>query len=135
NDIVSTVISWGDGASAQETSGTHIYLTAGTFNVVLTATDSVGGTGSARQTVIVGPATNASPTCSMQLSSTSGKAPLMVTVDANCTDPENEIESTVIDFGDGFYAASSTSHTFVRAGTFSVTVVATDRAGNVSNIA
>ena len=55
NDIVSTVISWGDGASAQETSGTHIYLTAGTFNVVLTATDSVGGTGSARQTVIVGP--------------------------------------------------------------------------------
>ena len=135
NDIVSIVINWGDGASTQETSGTHIYLTAGTFNVVLTATDSVGGTGSASQTVIVGPATNASPTCSMQLSSTSGKAPLMVTVDANCSDPENDIKSTVLDFGDGFYAGGTATHTFVRGGTFSLTLMAADSAGNASNTA
>src|SRR5207244_7005721 len=99
------------------------------------ATDSAVGTGSASQTVVVGPANNVPPTCSMQLSSTSGKVPLTVTVQANCTDPENDIKSTVVDFGDGFYAAGTTSHTFVRAGTFSVTVVATDSAGNVSNTA
>jgi PKD repeat protein len=135
NDIVSTVIEWGDGASTQGMSGTHTYPSKGTFQVVLASTDSAGGTGSASQTVVVGPATNAAPSCSMQLSSTSGKAPLAVTVDANCTDPKNDIESTVIDFGDGFYAANTTTHTFVRAGTFSLTVVATDSIGNVSNTA
>jgi PKD repeat protein len=135
NDIVSMVINWGDGASTQGASGTHTYPSAGRFHVVLTATDSAGGTGSASQTVVVGPATNAPPTCSMQLSSTSGKAPLTVTVDANCTDPENDIKSTVIDFDDGFYAAGTTTHTFVRAGAFSLTVVATDSVGNVSNTA
>ena len=135
NDIVSTVINWGDGTSTQGTNGPHTYSSAGTFHVVLTATDSAGGTGSASQTVVVGPANNVPPTCSMQLSSTSGKVPLTVTVQANCTDPENDIKSTVVDFGDGFYAAGTTSHTFVRAGTFSVTVVATDSAGNVSNTA
>jgi PKD repeat protein len=135
NDIVSTVINWGDGASTQGTSGTHTYPNTGTFHVVLTATDSAGGIGSASQTVVVGPATSAPPMCSMQLSSTSGKAPLTVTVDANCTDPENDIKSTVIDFGDGFYATGTTTHTFVRAGTFSLTVVATDSTGNVSNTA
>ena len=135
NDIVSTVINWGDGASTQGTSGTHTYSNTGTFQVVLTATDSTGGTGSASQTVVVGPAINVPPMCSMQLSSTSGKAPLTVTVNANCTDPENDIKSTVIDFGDGFYATETTTHTFVRAGTFSLTVVATDSAGNVSNTA
>ena len=133
DDIVSTVINWGDGSSTRGTSGTHTYPIAGTYHVVLTATDSAGGTGSASETVVVGPATNAPPTCSMQLSSTSGKAPLTVTVDANCTDPENDIKSTVIDFGDGFYAAGTTTHTFVRAGAFSLTVVATDSVGNVSN--
>src|SRR5437660_2158617 len=135
NDIVSTVINWGDGTSTQGTNGPHTYSSAGTFHVVLTATDSAGGTGSASQTVVVGPANNVPATCSMQLSSTSGKVPLTVTVQANCTDPENDIKSTVVDFGDGFYAAGTTSHTFVRAGTFSVTVVATDSAGNVSNTA
>lgn len=135
NDIVSTVIEWGDGASTQGTSGTHTYPSTGTFHVVLTATDSAGGTGSASQTVVVGPTINSPPTCSTQLSSTSGKAPLTVTVDANCTDPENDIKSTVIDFGDGFYATETTTHTFVRAGTFSLTVVATDSVGNVSNTA
>ena len=135
NDIVSTVIEWGDGASTQGMSGTHTYPSTGTFHVVLAATDSAGGTGSASQTVVVGPATNAAPSCSMQLSSTSGKVPLAVTVDANCTDPENDIESTVIDFGDGFYATETTTHTFVRAGTFSLTVVATDSVGNISNTA
>ena len=63
------------------------------------------------------------------------EAPLTVTVDANCTDPENDIKSTVIDFGDGFYATATTTHTFVHAGTFSLTVVATDSTGNVSNAA
>ena len=63
------------------------------------------------------------------------KSPLTVTVNANCTDPENDIKSTVIDFGDGFYATGTTTHTFVRAGTFSLTVVATDSTGNVSNTA
>jgi hypothetical protein len=77
------------------------------------------------------------PTCSLQVSPTSGKAPLKVTVTASCSSPSgNGIATTIISFGDGFYQSGSTgTHTFVTAGTFSVSVVATDTKGNTSNAA
>src|SRR5581483_9316229 len=135
NDIVSTVLNWGDGTSTSGTGGTHTYSTAGNFQVVLTATDSAGGTGSATQTVTAGNATNAPPHCAISLSTTSGSVPLSATANANCSDPENDINSTIIDFGDGFYASGSTaSHTYVRAGNFNASAYATDSAGNTSNV-
>src|SRR5947209_1523262 len=47
NDITSTVITWGDGASTNGTSGTHTYTGTATFTVTLTASDAAGKNGTA----------------------------------------------------------------------------------------
>jgi PKD repeat protein len=136
NDIVSIVLNWGDGTTLNGASGSHTYSLVGSFTVTLTATDIAGGMGTATQTVMVGGGQNAPPQCSMSASPTSGQVPVTVTVVPNCSDPENDISNIVVDFGDGFYgtvsAGSSLSHPFTWAGSFQVTVTATDVAGNVS---
>lgn len=75
------------------------------------------------------------PTCSLQVSPTSGSAPLKVSVMASCVAHSgNQIATTMISFSDGFYQSGSTAtHTFVTGGTFSVTVTATDTKGNTAN--
>src|ERR1700758_2320443 len=136
NDIVSIVLNWGDGTTVNGTSGSHTYSLLGSYTVTLTATDSAGGIGTSTQTVIVGNGQNGPPQCSMSASPTSGQVPGTVTVTPNCSDPENDISSIVVDFGDGFYGSVSTgstlSHTFTWAGSFQVTVTASDVAGNAS---
>jgi PKD repeat protein len=77
------------------------------------------------------------PVCSLQAAPASGKAPLAVTVTATCAAQTGTgIAATIITLGDGFYQSGATAtHTFVGAGTFTVSVVATDSAGNTSKIA
>jgi PKD repeat protein len=136
NDIVSIVLNWADGTTVNGASGSHTYSLAGSYRVTLTATDSAGGMGTATKTVTVGSGQNAPPQCSMSVSPTTGQVPVTVTITPNCSDPENDISSIVVDFGDGFYGAvsagSTLSHTFSWAGTFQVTVTASDVAGNAS---
>jgi PKD repeat protein len=72
------------------------------------------------------------PSCSLQLSSASGSAPLTVTATAACQGGKGTLTG-VISFGDGFYQTGlSATHTFASAGTFPVSVTATDGAGNSS---
>ncbi|HXY16172.1 MAG TPA: Ig-like domain-containing protein [Terriglobales bacterium] len=89
-------------------------------------------TASTNLTVIAPPP----PSCSLQVSPASGSAPLKVSATATCTSHSaNAIATTIVSFGDGFYQSSSMStHTFVAAGSFTVTVVATDTAGNSSSV-
>ncbi len=72
------------------------------------------------------------PTCSLQVSPTNGSAPLTVTATATCQGGK-QIVGSVISFGDGFYqSGASATHTFAAAGSFTVSVTATDGAGNTS---
>jgi len=120
NDIISEVITWGDGTSTVGTSGTHTFINPGSFTVTLTATDSAGNTGSASQTVTVG-SPNVPPSCTLQVAPNSGPAPLAVTATGSCTDPENDIVSEVITWGDGTSTnGTSGAHTFTNAGSFTV---------------
>jgi hypothetical protein len=73
------------------------------------------------------------PTCSLQLSTSNGNAPLTVAANAKCGGGQG-LDSSVISFGDGFYQSGPTAtHTFTSAGTFTVTVTATDGAGHSSS--
>lgn len=129
NDITQEYLDWGDGTRTLVSPGftvTHTYNSSGTFNVVLTAFDALGQSGSASQTVKVSPPLQ----CSPQATPASGKAPLAVTVTANCTDP-NGTPTVVMQFGDGYYQSGPTaSHTYVSGGNFKVVVTAKDAAGN-----
>ncbi|HEX4605762.1 MAG TPA: PKD domain-containing protein [Candidatus Angelobacter sp.] len=62
--IASTVISFGDGASATAVSASHQYKLAGTYTVTATVTDNLGASSTATATVVVKPpfVTIASPT-------------------------------------------------------------------------
>jgi PKD repeat protein len=132
-NLGSTSISWGDGSTTPGHTGSHTYSKPGTFTASLTGTDSHGAQGSASQKVTVTAPANRPPTCSLTLSNPSGTAPVAVNATAACADPEGALSSVVLDFGDGFYAgAASASHTYGSAGTFVVTVVAVDKAGNAS---
>jgi PKD repeat protein len=129
-DTLTTVVDWGDGTSTSAVSGTHTYSSSGVFQVVLTATDAAGGTGTATQTVTVTPA----PICFPQVSPASGKAPLLVTVTANCSVVRDQIVTTILDFGDGFYQSGlSATHTYASSGTFTLTVTAVVRTGKPSS--
>ena len=120
---------WGDGTKTQAASGTHTYNASGTYQVVVTATDIVGGTGSAQQTVTV----FAPGTCSLQVTPASGAVPLTVTAVATCADPGKTIASTYISFGDGFYQGGLTAtHTIMSAGTVTVGVTSLDKKGKTT---
>src|SRR5579864_1176874 len=129
NSITQVFINWGDGTPITFVNPgftvTHKFNSSGSFTVVLTAFDDFGQ-GSASQTVHVSPPLQ----CSPQASPASGKAPLAVTVTANCTDPDGT-PSVEVQFGDGYYQGGPTaSHTYVSGGNFKAVVTAKDTSGN-----
>lgn len=131
-------LSWGDGAttpvSGTTTTYPHTYLTSGSFTVLLTATDSAGNSGSAAQTVTAtGGPVNSTPACTVTATPASGSAPLTVSVTAACSDPQNDLASIITSFGDGWYLAGSNPvHTYVNGGSYTLTVIATDKSGKSS---
>ena len=141
NDINKITISWGDGTSDSipVTAGTanpsftktHIYATAGTFTVTVIATDTANNSSvPASQQVVVAAATNTAPGCTLVVSPVAGNAPLAVSAAAVCTDPQNNISSIVIQWGDKTSLnGSSGSHTYNSTGIFTVSVIATDTGG------
>lgn len=134
-DKLNTLLSWGDGTTTKGANGTHTYTKAGKFTVTVTATDPSGNHGTASRVVSVSSSVTASstPVCTLNISPASGNAPLAVTVNAGCSDPGNDLGSVVTDFGDGFYLnGGGGAHTYVTGGSYTVTVSATDKAGNTS---
>ena len=125
---LTTSLDFGDGTVVSGvTSGTHTYAKAGSFTVKVSATNSLGITGSATQTVTVG--SSVAPTCTLTVTPASGPVPLAITATGNCIG-QNAITTTVLNFGDGTSVnASSGTHTYSQTGTFTVTVTATDSFG------
>jgi len=127
--IATTTLSFGDGTPVVNgAAASHTYSAAGTFTVTVTATDNLQLTGTASQAVTV--SVNQPPSCTLTVAPTTGFAPLTVTVTGSCTDPENALSSTLLDFGDGStQAAPSGTHTYTNAGTFTVKLTGTDNVG------
>src|SRR5436305_7448302 len=99
-----------------------------TVKETLTATAAVGQKSTATQIITVG--SNTAPSCTLTVNPTSGIVPLPITATGNCVDAENNISTTVLDFGDATTVnAASGTHTYNAAGTFTVKVTATDALG------
>ncbi|HEV2116005.1 MAG TPA: PKD domain-containing protein [Terriglobales bacterium] len=145
NSIVQMSLDWGDGSAPVTTSQSqitagHTFTQAGKFQVVLTGTDSNQDTGSASQMVkaTAGPPPPPPPppptptlTCNLGVSPSSGQAPLTVNVSTSCSDSADQSVSILVSFGDGFYlSGANVGHTYVNSGSFHVSVVASDKAGN-----
>ena len=136
--IVSYVWNFGDGGSGSGQRATHAYSLPGTFQATLTVTDNGGGRDtSAPQTVTV--SANTAPTAAFTFSPTPGRTGSAVSFNAAQSTAAlgREIVRYEWDFGDGAPHAGGIApfHTYTQPGTFTVTLVVTDSAGQKNAIA
>jgi PKD repeat protein len=137
--IASYTFDFGDGSSPVSQAGAtanHTYTTPGTYTVKVTVTDTAGNSSSTTTQVYVG---DAAPSPALNVSPTSGNGPLQVTADASAsTDPDSTgVAGYTFDFGDGSAPVSqarpTAAHLYPNVGKYTVTVTATDSAGNAQS--
>ncbi len=128
-----TPTSWawdfGDGGTSTAQNPSHTYTAAGTYTVVLTATNAYGSDSETKAGYITVTAPNTNPpVAAFSGTPTSGNVPLAVTfTDASTNTPT----SWAWDFGDGGTStAQNPSHTYTVAGTYTVTLTATNAYGS-----
>nr|WP_232308773.1 PKD domain-containing protein [Methanosarcina lacustris] len=126
-----TTWSWnfGDGATSAIQNPKHTYSTAGTYTVTLTATNAAGSnTVTKSGYIIVGTTAAQTPIAAFSASPTSGNSPLDVTFTDSSTGTPT---AWSWNFGDGTNSAiQNPKHTYSTAGTYTVTLTATNAAGS-----
>jgi PKD repeat protein len=124
--IVSYSWAFGDGATGSGVSALHMYGHSGTYSAWLTVTDDRGATTTVSKDVVV---TNIAPTAAFSVSCTG----LHCTFDASGSgDTDGSIASYNWAFGDGtsgVVTTKSTTHDYPKAGSYTVTLTATDNGG------
>ena len=118
---------FGDGGTSTAQSPTHTYTTAGTYSVSLTVTNTQGSN-TLTKTNYISVAAPQPPVASFSGSPTSGIVPLTV----NFTDTSSgQPTSWAWTFGDGgTSSAQNPSHVYTVAGTYSVSLTATNGVGS-----
>jgi PKD repeat protein len=132
NPIATYSWNFGDGRSASGTTATHSFDDPGTYVVTLTIADQYNRTASTSQTVNVGGGT--APSASFLISPTAPRIGEFVNFNASASRPATgrTIRTYEWDFGDGSQKTTTTavtSHDYLTAGTFAVTLVVTDDVG------
>jgi len=108
---------FGDGGSSTIQNPTHVYNTAGTFTVVLTATGP-GGENSTSKNITI---THAPPVAGFTMSHTTAEAGTLISF----TNTSVNATSYYWDFGDGGTSTSANpTHTYISAGDYTITLEA-----------
>ena len=121
---------FGDGSTATGASASHAFH-AGLYNVQLTVTDSASGlTNSVSHGLAV-----LDEVPSASFSAPSGRAGTPLTFAGSGSDPDGTISSYSWSFGDGASASGAGArHAYGRAGTYTVTLRATDSSGQSASV-
>jgi PKD repeat protein len=133
-DTDGSIASWswdfGDGSSATTQNPTHTYDADGSYQVSLTVTDNAAAPASVSRTVVITPPPpNSAPTAAFTQACTG----LVCTFTDQSTDGDGNIAGWSWDFGDGNSATTQNpTHTYAAAGTYVVTLVATDNQGETA---
>jgi len=128
NSPTSWVWSFGDGGTSSEQNPSHEYASAGSYSVTLIATNSAGSDTVTRAGYITVIKSTTAPAAAFVSNISSGTVSLAVQfVDASTSSPTGWAWS----FGDGSTSAEQNpSHTYTSAGTYTVTLTATNAGGS-----
>jgi PKD repeat protein len=134
--ISSYAWTFGDGATGTGATPSHAYASGGTYTVTLKVTNSVGLTNTTSKQVTV--ASDESPTAGFTFGPSSPVAgETSVSFDGSTSsDPDGSVTSYSWNFGDGTPAGSGAnpSHTYVNAGTYTVSLTVTDSSSRTATI-
>jgi len=132
NTPASWLWSFGDGAFATGQNPVHTYSSAGTYSVTLTVTNEKGATTISQTGYITVTKEAAVPAASFTATGSSGGVPLTVQfVDTSTRSPTSWVWS----FGDGSYSTEQNpAHTYSTAGTYTVTLTASNAAGSDTTV-
>ena len=140
--VASYAFTWGDGTSTGPDVGAiadHTYESPGRYRITLTAKDNHGKSSSATKTVTVTrgtPGPNQAPVAAVTAVANPDAGSTSIEADASASTDDRKIRGYRFDFGDGsrtvFQPASSASHAYARAGTYTVSVTVRDGAGVTS---
>lgn len=126
-DVVTYSWNWGDGTPlGTGTGATHTYALAGTYTVTMTATDGWGKAATSSKVLsLIEPVSNVPPTAVFTTSCV-GLACLINST--GTVDPNGDAIRYSWNFGDGtaLSTAASPSHTYLVAGTYTITLTVTD---------
>ncbi len=132
--IASYAWDFGDGATGEGESISHIYVEAGTYDVMLTVTDDDGVSAQVEKSVEVTqtPPENQAP----QPDFSASFQELAATFNASASsDPDGSVVSYTWDFGDGATGeGESVSHTYAEADTYDVMLTVTDDGGKSAQV-
>lgn len=117
------------GTNSIQTNPSITYITCGTFNVTLIATDGNG----LKDTVVHVVTVHCSPTVSFTVNQTSGCIPLACQFTNSSTAGSGTITSYAWDFGDGFTSTNANpNHTYTTSGCKTVTLTITNSFGCIT---
>ncbi|SEI72848.1 PKD repeat-containing protein, partial [Cyclobacterium xiamenense] len=130
-EIVATEWDFGDGTTSELPNPTHTFTSIGEYTVELTLTDDRGLTSSATQLINV--VDLQEPIAVATADVQQGIAPLTIQFDASESEANGIIVSYAWDFGDDNSSTLvSPVHTFTAPGTYTVTLLVTDDAGDTA---
>lgn len=130
--ITGRTINFGDGTWVNSVATTtHTYAKAGTYTVSVTLKNEDNLTANASKSVTV--TTAAAPVPVLNVTPTSGTAPLVINIDTSASTGggNSTITGRTIDFGDSspVSSAATTTHTYTNPGSYTVTLTLTNQAG------
>ena len=126
--VVSYVWKFGDGNTSSTATPTHTYATPGTYEVNLTLTDAAGNTAFDTYDLTVRDLTAPTAEAGSDRTVSVGEA---VAFDGSGSADNVAVSTYAWTFGDGgSESGSSPTHTYTSPGTYTVTLTATDDAGN-----
>lgn len=127
---------FGDGSSATGVSPSHAFGSSGSYTVKLTITDSAGHSSSVSHTISVSGPTSGAPVAKFTFSPSAPTRRQSVTFDGSgSTDSGATITGYSWSFGDGSTTSGvRASHSYRRAGTYSVTLTVGDSSGKTATV-
>ncbi len=132
-DTLSYNWNFGDGSSGSGLSINHTYITAGNYTAVLSVSDGNGGQTSESVSITITSAqiSNTPPVAKLNVSATSGEAPISIAFDASgSSDADGDTLSYNWNFGDGSSGSGlSINHTYITAGNYTAVLSVSDGNG------